>query len=170
MAPQSIIVREWVSIPIESEFRGVVIDGKLRGLSQYSEILTYQNFDSRAREWSAKILRFWQRIKPLVPFKNCVADFAVIDDRVYIVEFNPLDCYTGRAMFVNDDFITMTDPNHDQLVLRYRIEDSPRIIQFEWSELISKVTGEVIAERRIAFAVAVAIAAQFAVSLCSIFR
>lgn len=36
-----------------------------------------------------KVLEFFSKIEPEIPFDNCIIDFVIVDDQVKIVELNP---------------------------------------------------------------------------------
>jgi hypothetical protein len=83
-----VVVREWVDILPEYEYRGFAAGGKLNALTQYYKACFVPQMVPRKQEIAAKILALFEEVKDLIPVTNYVIDFAVTPDRVYIVELN----------------------------------------------------------------------------------
>jgi len=104
---QHMVVRQWVSVPIEYEFRGFVYNNKLTCLSQYYHYCYFPGMVQIKSKIEQMIQAYFEKIKDVVPLRpqEYVVDFAVdVDnDKVYIIEINPFGNYeamgTSTSMF-----------------------------------------------------------------------
>eukprot|EP00007_Cunea_sp_BSH-02190019_P001082 CAMPEP_0174235266 /NCGR_PEP_ID=MMETSP0417-20130205/4772_1 /TAXON_ID=242541 /ORGANISM="Mayorella sp, Strain BSH-02190019" /LENGTH=348 /DNA_ID=CAMNT_0015313751 /DNA_START=167 /DNA_END=1210 /DNA_ORIENTATION=+ len=99
---QKIVIREWMCIPLQFEFRGFVRERRLNALSQYYHKCFYQDVHENHELCRDLICDFYERIKDQIPIASCICDFVVDLDqkRVLIVELNPFDPLgTDAAMF-----------------------------------------------------------------------
>lgn len=104
---QHIVLREWVDVPPQFEFRGFVYGGRLTALSQYFN----NGYFPEVVEHRDLVLQLvsdaFERMRALVPLepKEYVVDFAVdvAARRAYVIELNPFGAPdgmgTGTAMF-----------------------------------------------------------------------
>lgn len=100
---ESIVIREWVEIDVDMEFRGFVSKGSLNAVCQYN----YNIFSARLVEKKddiATLLRVFyeEKIRPLISdvYTDCVVDFTVTSDgKVYVIEINPFLSTTDGALF-----------------------------------------------------------------------
>lgn len=81
-------------MPLSAEFRGFVVDGKLTALSQYFAPCYFAELQGQENQVAEKCRLLLQQISNLIP-KNVVCDFAVLEDRVYVIELNPFNDYNG---------------------------------------------------------------------------
>lgn len=104
---EHIVLREWVDIPIQYEFRGFVYDNRLTALCQYYDEVLYTDLVTNKDKIQSLVLNFFEKIKDDVPItpKEYVLDFLVDvrEERVRIVEINPFGkpdgMGTGTVMF-----------------------------------------------------------------------
>ncbi len=87
----SIVVRKWVKIPLSSEFRGFVWDGKLTSIGQYNHPVVFPELLDKTELIKADLKAFYDRIKSKIPLTKYIIDFAWTKDRVYLIEINPFD-------------------------------------------------------------------------------
>merc|ERR1711862_472425 len=91
----NIIIRRWVDIDIDMEFRGFYCNGKLNALSQYNYIVVFDELSSN-NEFQQKICNqitefFYNEVKPVLDekgFKRYIVDFALtgkIRDKIYVI-------------------------------------------------------------------------------------
>ncbi len=95
------IVREFVQLPIEGEFRGFVSRQQLTCLSQYYCDVNFPGlFGPRAQQIGERVLKFFNdEIKSTVPIDSYIIDFSVTDTEIKIVELNPFTPQTGGCLY-----------------------------------------------------------------------
>eukprot|EP00026_Physarum_polycephalum_P011726 Phypoly_transcript_11967.p1 GENE.Phypoly_transcript_11967~~Phypoly_transcript_11967.p1 ORF type:complete len:362 (+),score=58.85 Phypoly_transcript_11967:36-1088(+) len=95
------IVREFVDIPIEGEFRGFVHNKKLNALSQYYADCYFEDLPPRREAIGSAVQKFfYSHIQSLLPFDSYIIDFVVFKNNdVMIVELNPYSVTTGACLF-----------------------------------------------------------------------
>jgi len=98
---QHFIVREFVEIPIEYEFRAFIVDNQFRAMCQYYHYIYFPKLVENKELINKLVLEKWNDVKDLVPMnpKTYVADFAVDleNQKVYIIELNPFGDYEGMG-------------------------------------------------------------------------
>jgi len=95
-----LIVREFVPMPIEGEFRGFVCNGKLNGLSQYYDDCYFDYHVDNKNLITEKVLAFFEEIKNHITLESYICDFVILSDgQVKIVELNPFSEQTGACLF-----------------------------------------------------------------------
>ncbi|KAF0971912.1 hypothetical protein FDP41_009608 [Naegleria fowleri] len=99
--PIQIIIREWVEIPIQHEFRSFVKNGKLTAISQYFDTCYFPELVLHASEIKEKLIDFFNtHIGSSIPMKDYICDFAISSDgKVYVVELNPFSSTTDACLF-----------------------------------------------------------------------
>jgi len=107
---QSLVVREFQSIPLEGELRAFVFEGKLTALSQYYTNCYFPSLQEREESIVESVQRFHQTLSQIVPgaLSSYIIDLVVFDDPkqakhtesgVTLVELNPWSDKTGSALF-----------------------------------------------------------------------
>eukprot|EP00455_Lapot_gusevi_P009699 TRINITY_DN14358_c0_g1_i3.p1 TRINITY_DN14358_c0_g1~~TRINITY_DN14358_c0_g1_i3.p1 ORF type:complete len:344 (-),score=101.32 TRINITY_DN14358_c0_g1_i3:104-1135(-) len=101
---ESIVVRGWVPIDVDMEFRGFVANGRLNALSQYNHVAYFPRVVDLKEELAQKITVFFaEKVVPrLSKFNKYVVDFAVVGpnlDQIYVIELNPFLPSTDSALF-----------------------------------------------------------------------
>ncbi|XP_052091825.1 cell division cycle protein 123 homolog [Mytilus californianus] len=109
---ENFIIREFVDIDVDMEFRGFVFDGELNALSQYNYLLFSKRLNDKKEEISCKIREFFNSVvKPRLKagkyfLQNFVIDFAVTSsgkkgalDKLWVIEINPFLNTTDGALF-----------------------------------------------------------------------
>lgn len=87
----SIICREWVDLPLQSEWRGFVKDGKLTAVSQYFWFAYWPELQEQLPSIRSRIRDyFYMEIKPRVPIKDYVIDFALGEERIWVIELSKI--------------------------------------------------------------------------------
>ena len=72
------VVREFVTIPVDGEFRGFVYEGKLVALSQYDTMTFFPHLVEHKEEVEKRIRDFYEDIKDSIPLTltSYIIDFA----------------------------------------------------------------------------------------------
>jgi hypothetical protein len=92
---QKLVIRKWVcDLPLSAEFRGFVRNGTLTALSQYFAPCFFQELQGKESDVEVKCKSLLEKIKHLIP-SSVVCDFAVLADRVLVIELNPFNDYEG---------------------------------------------------------------------------
>lgn len=97
-----VMVRPWVpGLLPATEFRAIVYGGELRGISQYfSECyfaeLAAEGAKERIRD---RIMACFAEVKPRIALQNYVIDFAVLPERVLVIELNVYAPSTGVCLY-----------------------------------------------------------------------
>jgi len=94
-----ILVREWIDIPVQSEFRAFVYNKKIRAISQYYDVCFFPELIQDKENIIKRIQYYFETIKDKIPMEHCILDLLVLKDRIKIVELNPYGSCTGSAMF-----------------------------------------------------------------------
>jgi hypothetical protein len=96
-----VIVREWVEIPISMEFRGFCFNRKLNGISQYFDMLYFQELNDNSDKILQEILSFYDSISSKIPLDNYIIDFGIsTNGKIFIIELNPWNTNTGFVSFL----------------------------------------------------------------------
>jgi len=100
----SLILRDWVPMPQDHEFRCFVKNKKIRAISQYQCYLFFESLQNK--EYVEKlrdiIVDFHETVKEVIPFDNYVMDTIIFEDfSCMIVEFNPYGPHlsSGAALY-----------------------------------------------------------------------
>lgn len=94
------IVREWVEIPVQNEFRGFVCKGNFNGLSQYFHYIFFKEIRENKVAIENRIRKYWETVKQLIPHESYVIDFAILSDgSIKVIEINPFHYSTGAPFF-----------------------------------------------------------------------
>ncbi|XP_063421799.1 translation initiation factor eIF2 assembly protein-like [Mytilus trossulus] len=109
---ENFIIREFVDIDVDMEFRGFVFDGELNALSQYNYLLFSKRLNDNQEEIAGKIKEFFNLVvRPKLKageyfLEKYVIDFAVTRsdkegslDKVWVIEINPFLNTTDGALF-----------------------------------------------------------------------
>lgn len=122
----SIVLREWIPLPLESEFRGFVYNGRLTAISQYFWFLYFPSLVRDHDVLLARMTDFWeQHVRHQIPFDSYVIDFAVVESAVFVVELNPFGSVSGACCYdwIKDRAILYGDASNRALTtLRVRVE------------------------------------------------
>jgi hypothetical protein len=95
-----LIVRAWVDIPLEHEFRGYVCKRQLNGLSQYFHYCHFPKLAEEKDQIQTRILEYFETVKDLITHDNYVIDFGILmDGTIKIIEINPFHYGTGAPFF-----------------------------------------------------------------------
>lgn len=97
----NLIIRKWVQLPINYEFRCFFTNHTINAITQYFNNCFFQEVVDAKDKLEQLMLDEWDKVKNLLPFENGIVDFVVdlSKERAYIIEFNPLDLFTGDGLF-----------------------------------------------------------------------
>jgi hypothetical protein len=94
-----IVVRKWIPILPEYEFRGFVYNKKLNGLTQYYKACYVPELTKRKKEIGKLILDFFESFKDRVKIDHFVVDFVVDGQKVYLIELNTFGPTASPGLF-----------------------------------------------------------------------
>lgn len=96
----NVVLREWVDIPVEKEFRAFVHNKKMTALCQYYHVCFFPGLQKEFKELTERIQGFFDReIKDLLPLSSYIIDFGVLADRIMVIELNPFSIATNPVLF-----------------------------------------------------------------------
>ena len=122
----SIVVREWVDIPLWAEFRGFVWNGKLTSIGQYNHPVVFPQLLDKREQIKSDLQAFFDNVKVKIPLDRYIIDFAWVDkDCVYLIEVNPFD---GEIVFPASTGLWSWERDREQMMngpleLRVRTEE-----------------------------------------------
>lgn len=103
---ENFVVREFVEIEVDMEFRGFVHHGELVALSQYNYLIHSPRLCKNKDLVADRILTFYQQtLRPKLQAakfgENFIIDFAIgsKDDKLWVIEINPFLVTTDAALF-----------------------------------------------------------------------
>lgn len=98
-----LVFRQWVDINDLEEFRCFFYQKKLTAISQYNFYIYDKSLKDKKEEIKAKIQEEFLKVVSFLNVENGVIDFAVLNNKVWVVELNPFNDYegagTGGALF-----------------------------------------------------------------------
>jgi len=84
-----LVVRKWVEISPELEFRAFVHKGQLNGITQYYKACFSPTIASQKAQMEKDMVKFWQNnLKDKIKVESYVIDFAWTPNKVYLIELN----------------------------------------------------------------------------------
>jgi len=145
---QHFVIRKFVPIPIEYEFRGFVLNKKFKCMCQYYHYIYFPHLVQQKKEIEKTILEFWEKNKDRIPLDTYVVDFALDTEnkRVCIIELNPFGDYEGMGTSTS-----MFDKVKDRAILfgdapwEFRVELEPptdifKIMGDKWKAIMKNYT------------------------------
>ncbi|KAL8624104.1 hypothetical protein ACOMHN_036107 [Nucella lapillus] len=103
---ENFVVRTFVDIDVDMEFRGFVFEGGLVALSQYNYLIHSKRLCDSKEQMAARIESFYnESVKPKLQagkfVDSFIIDFAIgsQDDRLWVIEINPFMVTTDAALF-----------------------------------------------------------------------
>lgn len=103
---ENFVVRLFVDIDVDMEFRGFVFNGSLVALSQYNYLICSHPLIDKKEELQEKIQEFYENtLKPKLESSNFVKDFIIDfavgsqDEKLWVIEINPFLVTTDAALF-----------------------------------------------------------------------
>jgi len=119
---ENIIIRPWVQIDIDMEFRCFVCNGVFTALCQYSYLTMFERLINLQDSLRDQIVSFWEqecRDNIAQKFESYVIDIAVVEDRCFVIEINPWQAGTDAALFSwkNESHI-LENPSPDIIPIR----------------------------------------------------
>ncbi len=108
-----LVVREWVQLPLWSEFRGFVWGRKLTALGQYNHPVVFPDLKAKVPVILDDIKVFFESVKGSIPLDNYIIDFGWTPNCVYLVEINPFD---GEIVFPASTGLWNWDKDRQQML------------------------------------------------------
>ena len=101
---QNVVIRKWIPIDIDMEFRGFVYKGKFNALSQYNHFIYFERLVKMKDELENRIKTFFEeKVKDkLKDYEGYIIDFAICGkdlERILIIELNPFMESTDAGLF-----------------------------------------------------------------------
>jgi hypothetical protein len=94
------VVREFKEFNPLFEFRGFVKDKKLVAVTQYDKTSFHPAIAFGKDSIAQQIQTFYTtKIRDILPFGQCIIDFALSKNNTYVVELNPYGTSTGCGLF-----------------------------------------------------------------------
>eukprot|EP01130_Rhizamoeba_saxonica_P011128 TRINITY_DN460_c0_g1_i2.p1 TRINITY_DN460_c0_g1~~TRINITY_DN460_c0_g1_i2.p1 ORF type:complete len:266 (+),score=54.56 TRINITY_DN460_c0_g1_i2:190-987(+) len=94
-----VVIREFVPMPIDGEYRGFVYNNQLNAVSQYYADSYFPSIKQEEKSIVDNIKKFFLVVRDKIKLDNYIIDFAVNGDDVFIVELNPYSSTTGSCLF-----------------------------------------------------------------------
>lgn len=118
-----IVCREFLDLPLQSEFRGFVFEKRLVAISQYFWFNFFPDLVKRHNQYLDRMCDFFESVlKSRVPYESYVVDFAVLDDKIIVIELNPFGDVSGACCFNwTKDKLLLHGKLSDKTVLRVRL-------------------------------------------------
>ena len=117
--PLSLVVREWLNIPLAFEFRAFVYKGEMTAISQYFSQLYFPHLSALKDSLQRQMLSFWRRIAPAFEYIRAQPDPAhvAIDgaDPIckYVIDFALVISPEGEEMLKNAPISSVSDQAFD---------------------------------------------------------
>jgi len=101
---QLLIIRDWVDIPVEHEYRGFVHNKRLNAISQYYHTIFFPDLPPVWEANMTKIKSFFaQKLSATIPLDSYIIDFALVkknnSDDIIVIELNPFSIATDSNLF-----------------------------------------------------------------------
>lgn len=146
---QHIIIREWIDIPIQFEFRAFVYDNKLTAVSQYFNNAYFPELIECKEKILKLIQDLFDKVSPIVGINppEYVLDIGVLvnEEKAYVIELNPFGkpngMGTGTCLFDNSN-PTDLDILFGNSDFEFRLEEKPteiiptKYIRGEWKDFL----------------------------------
>jgi len=141
------VIREWVDIDPDMEFRGFVVNGKLNALSQYNHVIYFPRLIHMKKTIETSVLNFfYQTVAPnLSRFDRYVVDFALVKtnedvyDQVYVIELNPFLSSTDAALFSWQTELVLLENGPFEFRLREsKLPNLKSLISIDWRDILSR--------------------------------
>mmetsp|Transcript_24429 Transcript_24429/g.34242 ORF Transcript_24429/g.34242 Transcript_24429/m.34242 type:complete len:436 (-) Transcript_24429:355-1662(-) len=95
-----LVVREWYTFDVNKEFRCFVVHKKLTAISQYNDLLFYQDLQGKEKEIANVIETYFNQFADAIKFPYFVIDFVILPDwTARVIEINPFGAMTGGPLF-----------------------------------------------------------------------
>jgi hypothetical protein len=140
---QNFIIRQWIDITPDMEFRGFVNNGKLNALSQYNYLVYYPHLVLSASELSEKIQAYHANVihpKLAHKFKEYIIDFAFADGRLWVIELNPFLPSTDAALFSWKSELSILTLGPFQFRVQTKIAVGAKaLLSLAWREILEEI-------------------------------
>eukprot|EP01102_Stenamoeba_stenopodia_P011683 TRINITY_DN3610_c0_g1_i1.p1 TRINITY_DN3610_c0_g1~~TRINITY_DN3610_c0_g1_i1.p1 ORF type:complete len:320 (+),score=67.86 TRINITY_DN3610_c0_g1_i1:55-1014(+) len=140
------VVREYRSLPVDSEFKGFVYNKQLNALTQYDSQAFYNELPGKIDRIAMQIQEFHNKVKDVIPMSAYIVDFCVIDDNeIKIVELNPFTEHTGSGLFSwkDDETIIKEGPFECRIRKAPLPDKTLSALQSNWRHLVDKALDQV---------------------------
>jgi len=107
---QDIIIREWMEIPVEHEYRGFVYQKKLNAISQYYHTCYFSHLKEEFPLAVERIKEYFnKKLVDVIPLESYIIDFGLLQDRTIVIELNPFSVATDPTLFSWKEDITILE-------------------------------------------------------------
>jgi hypothetical protein len=154
---ENVVVRRWIDIAVDMEFRGFVHRGRLRALSQYNHVFHSERVVALRDEIlqsDCHRVRHAHQSATCARFESYVIDFALTGgrfafdaaaaaaaERVWVIELNPFASSTDGALFSwrNDSAVLLGTDDAVPIEFRVRQQYDTSVraqLEIRWRELL----------------------------------
>jgi len=145
---QNFIVRKWVNIDIDLEFRGFVKNNRLNAVSQYNILPYFGRIVENREILMEKMERFfYDEILPKISVKysEYIIDFAITGenfDKIWIIELNPFLPNSDACLFSwrQDREILENSPHLEFRVREEKIPNPASLVAIDWRNIMLETT------------------------------
>eukprot|EP00051_Salpingoeca_urceolata_P001561 m.41977 g.41977 ORF g.41977 m.41977 type:complete len:181 (-) comp11506_c0_seq3:265-807(-) len=140
---ENLVVREWVPMDVDMEFRGFVANGALNALSQYNHLAFFPRLAELSGSIVARVREFFAtevRHRLCDHFGSYVIDFgfSVDMEQIFVIELNPFLETTDGAMFSWNNERELLE--HGPFEFRFRekvAHGAAALMQSDWRDLLA---------------------------------
>lgn len=141
---ENFVVREWVDIDQDMEFRGFCHNGQLTALSQYHHLVYFPRLQTMKEHIERTIRHFFDtQVAPLITqqkLPNCIVDFALSGpeySRVWVIELNPfLETTDGCLFSWNKERHVLENGPWEFRMRTHKVRGSKSMISDFWRQIM----------------------------------
>jgi len=139
------VIRKWVDIDVDMEFRGFVHNNTLNALSQYNHLTYFPRLVEMREKIQNLITHFFEKeAKPRLEgtFSQYVIDFAITGpsfEKIWVIELNPFLPTTDGALFSWERERQILECGPFEFRLRNTVAHGAKaLISIDWREVMEK--------------------------------
>jgi len=142
-----VLVREWIPMRPDYEFRAFVFGNKLNAISQYCYYQHFPHIVSNREKIRQKLITFWESVKDMIKQDNYIMDVVITDDdRALIIELNPFFNDTSACLFnwrepVDRKILKEGTTDIPLRLLEKPVEDPMGCLGSDWRSMIEDIRG-----------------------------
>jgi len=138
---QNVVIRRWIPIAIDMEFRGFVCNGKLTALSQYNHFIRFDRLVKMKDALAEQIQNFFAKkvAERLKHYDGYIVDFAVCGEDlgdILIIELNPFTESTDPGLFSWKTERDLLQNGPFEFRIRSEKPDGPIAIEYKYRVLL----------------------------------